>query len=366
MKNDTNFIEDVCVTHGSRMHRKDKKRFREYLINQAKSMGYQVSEEKGAFGTNVVVGNPDNATTVCTAHYDTPPRLPKFVVKHMILSSFVLFPMIILGVSIGLPQLLINKISTFAFDIFYLALNIVQSAVLVGCVAYLMGCFGGANKNNYNDNSSGCITLLKLMKKYENAPKNVKEKVSFVFFDNEEKGLLGSKMFSNKHKKYLKNQTFMNFDCVGRGNQFNMYYYGKEKTPIVKEIENLQMEKGYKAKAIKSTMMSMSDHLSFKKYNHICFLSVDQNNNKSIYTQIHSSNDTKIDAENIDVLCNTITKTTAFDFGEYDNIENQKQLEKQDKLVSDKNLFISRILKNKLQKKDTNTMSDEFNEINIM
>ena len=40
MENDVNFIQDVCVTYGSRMHRKDKKRFREYLIKQAKNMGY--------------------------------------------------------------------------------------------------------------------------------------------------------------------------------------------------------------------------------------------------------------------------------------------------------------------------------------
>ena len=159
----------------------------------------------------------------------------------------------------------------------------------------------------------------------------------------------------------------MNFDCVGLGDQFNLYYYAKEKTPIVKEIENLQMEKGYKTKAIKSSMMTMSDHILFKEYNHICFLSVDKNNIKSIYSQIHSSSDTKINLENIDVLCKTIIKTSAFDFKEdNNNIEKHEQSTNENKLVSDKNLLKSKIIKKKLSSKNIKEIRDEDNEINIM
>ena len=52
--------------------------------------------------------------------------------------------------------------------------------------------------------------------------------------------------------------------------------------------------------------MSMSDHLAFKKHDHVCFLSVDRKNNKSLYSQIHSANDTSLNRENIDFVIKTL------------------------------------------------------------
>lgn len=362
------FVHDVCETHGCRMHRKDKKAFRKYLIEQARAMGYDVREEKSILGTNVVVGNPADASTICTAHYDTPPRLPKFVVKHMILTSFIMLPAILLGISYGLPQLLIGKISVKALQAVLTGISIGEYGLMGGMVAYLFGCLGGANKKNFNDNSSGCVTLLKLMKKYEHAPKDVKSKLCFSFFDNEEKGLLGSMAFRLKHNKHLDNQTFMNFDCVGKGDQFNLYYFGKNKPQIVQEMENTQMSNGYITKPIRSSMMSMSDHLLFKKFNHVCFLSVDQKNNKSLYSQIHSSNDTELDTMNLDVICETVSNSSAFKLAKP---EVELNFEKPENLYTLDNAHIinhenasseeirNRVLANYL-KNDSNDHSDEM------
>jgi Zn-dependent M28 family amino/carboxypeptidase len=41
--------------------------------------------------------------------------------------------------------------------------------------------------------------------------------VAFILFDNEEKGLKGSKGYHNEHKEAMKNRLLINFDCVGNG-----------------------------------------------------------------------------------------------------------------------------------------------------
>ena len=52
---------------------------------------------------------------------------------------------------------------------------------------------GKPNKHTANDNTSGVITLLELMNRL--SPEQ-KERTAFVFFDNEENGMLGSAFFA--------------------------------------------------------------------------------------------------------------------------------------------------------------------------
>ena len=75
---------------------------------------------------------------------------------------------------------------------------------------------GIRNKHNANDNTSGVLTLLYIMKKL---PPNMRNKVCFVFFDNEEKGLLGSKAMNKKYKDLFLAKLVINFDCVGNGKE---------------------------------------------------------------------------------------------------------------------------------------------------
>ena len=60
------------------------------------------------------------------------------------------------------------------------------------------------------------ITLCELM---ERMPEELREKVLFVFFDNEENGLLGSAFFRKLHKKELGGKLILNFDCVSDGDE---------------------------------------------------------------------------------------------------------------------------------------------------
>lgn len=88
---------------------------------------------------------------------------------------------------------------------------------MLGAMYYLL--IGGpANAWTANDNTSGIVTLVEL---YHAMPQAMKEQVAFVFFDNEEAGLLGSAAFAKKHKKEdLKQKLVLNFDCVSDGDHF--------------------------------------------------------------------------------------------------------------------------------------------------
>ena len=115
-----------------------------------------------------------------------------------------------------------------------------SATMLVYLVLYLtafylaMRCF--KNKRNVNDNTSGVATLFTLMAEYKG------NDAAFVLFDNEEKGLLGSKAFAKKHKEILKNKLIINFDCVGNGE--HIIFVAKKGAenhdlyPLFKEAQN--------------------------------------------------------------------------------------------------------------------------------
>ena len=68
--------------------------------------------------------------------------------------------------------------------------------------------------------------------------------VAFVLFDNEERGLLGSKALNKKYSDLLKNKMVINFDCIGVmacKMKHNIYYTGKIHTNKDTEayIENI-------------------------------------------------------------------------------------------------------------------------------
>ena len=156
-----------------------KQAFRDAAVSYAKRLGYQTAVEEGSFGCrNLIFGDPEHAGILVTAHYDTCARLP--------------FPNMITPCS--LPGFLICQILQFAFiaaAAFLLA--VIESTLFTGILTLLgrgMGdgwilfvsltapslvwfniipvilwmLIGPANASNTNDNSSGVITLLEIMK----------------------------------------------------------------------------------------------------------------------------------------------------------------------------------------------------------
>ena len=73
---------DVLTNHEIRKTKKQKTAFIHAVDEYANELGYDVKIEKGSFGVrNVVIGNPEKAKYLVTAHYDTPASigLPNFI-----------------------------------------------------------------------------------------------------------------------------------------------------------------------------------------------------------------------------------------------------------------------------------------------
>lgn len=258
---------------------------------------------------------------------------------------------------------LMYAIPYFAFELtksIYLLENI-TTALTIGITAiesyaflHLMGLAGNANKTNFNDNTSGCYALLKMMQTYQNLPKNEKDRIAFVFFDNEEKFLLGSFTHVIKNKDIYKDKTYINFDCIALGKQMNLYYFGKKPQIVTQMEKNINENNHFKAKPQKSDLLSMSDHFALRKANHVCLLSVDTDNPKSLYGQIHCSNDKNIDYSNIDNVLKVIDNLPFIKAikTQYTYLEPSKQNEEEKQ-------YINRLSYNK----NSNFLKDKDNDL---
>ena len=149
-------------------------------------------------------------------------------------------------------------------------------------------------------------------------------------FDNEEKGLIGSLCYASKHN--IKNQNFLNFDCVGRGNRINCIYTGKvanEFTNDIYETLGSLESQGFVPNLKKSNIHTMSDHLSFKKSKGSLTILLDEKD-KPVTTHIHSSKDTKINLETISEIAKcsaeTINKLLGFTEPSLNSLLNQEEL----------------------------------------
>lgn len=278
------------INYQERMHRKSKARFREYLKEKAKekNLPYYIYPETFA-SKNVVIGNLKTAKYILGVHYDTPPRLPSILVKNLTVFNIVgalFFPFLI-----------------FIFSYFEINLIYALSIYLI-ILLHLMG-IGIANKKNYNDNTSGVLTLLLLMEKLK------RDDVCYVFFDNEEKGLIGSLQLATslKRQKGYKaySKIYINFDCVGRGEVFGIVAFNKAKQIANKLIE-INEDKAIEYVIRKRSIFEGSDHFSFKNWNSLGIMCYNRKGKKLYLNNIHSNKDNYINLNNISSLVNTITK----------------------------------------------------------
>lgn len=220
---------DVLDQFPIRKNKKQKQAFRTEVQEYVHSLGYESRLEKGSMGSqNIVIGDPEKAKYLVTAHYDTPARmfLPNFITPCNFI-VFLAYQLLVVGLFIVvafLAGLLTYQILP-NFDLAYNVGLIVYFAILVVMMV------GPANKNNANDNTSGVVSVLEIAR---TMPENQRDKVCFVLFDLEEAGLVGSSSFRKKHKKTTEHQTILNLDCVGDGDEIVMF-------PTKKFIKNDQM-----------------------------------------------------------------------------------------------------------------------------
>ena len=244
-----------------RKSRKQKEKFAERVKEQAVSEGYKFNIEttKGIIKSrNIVVGNVEKAKVVYTAHYDTCAWSPfpnmiwlKSPIMYLLYQA--LITCIILFVGFGASLLLAICVGTADYTQYVFSVTV----LLLGI--QLM--FGFRNKKTANDNTSGVLTLLTIMEKI---PVSMREDVAFVFFDNEEKGLIGSSAFYKKHKP--DDKCLVNFDCVGEGdNIFFIHKKGADEKHIESLKNSFPTDKKYSQRVVKGGFFAFpSDQVHFK------------------------------------------------------------------------------------------------------
>jgi len=208
----TELSRKILENYQVRKTKKQKKAFAALL--QAHIPDLWVQEKGLPKSRNLIIGDPETAKVVLTAHYDTCSRLPfpNFLTPKTPLLS------ICVGFLMVLPYIALAVLISFLSGIFIrdpMLTYFISLTVYFLFVFLLLG--GPANKHTANDNTSGVITLLEI---YEKLSPEQRSQVCFVFFDNEEQGLLGSAQFRKVYKKTMKDKLLINFDCVSDGDYF--------------------------------------------------------------------------------------------------------------------------------------------------
>ena len=188
-----------------------KEAFRHWMLEECGNMGYPARVEENKKHHNVVIGDPETAKAIFTAHYDTPAGffLPNFMTPRnrafrQVRQAVMILLYVFFGTAVGVPVWLLTGNARGGFVAGWL--------VYMACAMLMM--VGPANKNNVNDNTSGVAAVLELMSRI---PEANRVKAAFILFDDEEKGLLGSKAYAKAHPAVKENGFVVNLDCVGDG-----------------------------------------------------------------------------------------------------------------------------------------------------
>lgn len=290
---------DILSQYPVRKSKKQKQAFRDAIYSYAQSLGYACAIEKGNMGAqNVVIGNPETAEHLITAHYDTCARMP---FPNLITPcNFILY--LLYQIAITVILLALACVLGIIVVIFTMDVNIALSAYWVSLMVFLLlMIYGPANKNNANDNTSGVVTLLEIAKSF---PEEQRHKVCFVLFDLEEAGLIGSAAYYSKHKKESRNQLVWNLDCVGEGDDLIFFPSNK-----VKKDENKMLILQKCVAQLPSKQISVrkkgfsfypSDQANFPYGVGIAAL---KRNKLCLYLdKIHTKRDTVLDETNVNIL----------------------------------------------------------------
>ncbi len=211
------YLDEIDSRFPVRNMNAQKEAFREYVSNEASSFGYTVQTVQNDTHNNIVIGNPEEAFVVFTAHYDTPRRallpnllIPLNPVLKYIWALIPVFAMLALAIVAAFVIRDITGLHGIA------RLLVVYGTYLLVYFGLFQLLFRGpANKRNRNDNTSGTAAVLTLCQKLAG-----NGKAAFILFDNEEKGKKGSKAYANAFPGIRNDRLIVNMDCVGNGNNW--------------------------------------------------------------------------------------------------------------------------------------------------
>ena len=291
---------DVLEKFEIRKTKKQKSAFISAVTDYIQTQHYDVKIEKGKAGVrNIVVGDPEKAEYLVTAHYDTPASIgiPNLITPCNPVTYF-LFQFLVVGGLLGISLAAAFAVRTLTNDasVAFLSWYIVYFSIF----ALMM--FGPANRHNANDNTSGVVTVLEIM---HSLPDNLRNKVCFVLFDLEEAGLIGSSAYRKLHKTAVENQIVLNMDCVGDGDviQFVPVKNAKKDELLLKKLASICRKVGKKELRLrtKGFTAGSSDHKNFPKG--VGIMAFRYQKGVGLYCgRIHTYRDKILDQTNVNIL----------------------------------------------------------------
>lgn len=308
---------DVLYRFPVRKSKRQKQAFRDEVQSYVTSLGYPCKTEKGSFGgRNLVIGDPNQARYLITAHYDTcawmpvanrliPDRPFSYVMHQLWIACTLVILPVLLGF-LAADGVIIGYL--LSHDGAQLAEAGAQGALVFAAVflplfllSYLMTYIGPENKNNANNNTSGVVTLLEIAR---SLPRNQRHKVCFVLFDLNEAGLLGSSAYRKAHKQATDHQIIVDLSCVGDGDDILLIPTRqlKEDVPKLRRLYKCCGYFGQKSVLVQEKDLSLypSDHRNFP---YAVSVSAFHKGKKGHYTdRIHTTKDTVLEITNVNIL----------------------------------------------------------------
>lgn len=299
----THTTKEIFERYQVRKSKKQKTAFIDWLTPIATGHGYEVNVEKGTFGArNIVIGNPDTAKVVFSAHYDTcstlpipnictPLNIPIYILYNLFLSLVLLFiPFAGLFIYFLFPGMITAGLAEFLF--------------IFGFI-YLYG--GSANKHTANDNTSGVTAVIDLML---DMPNELRDKVAFVLFDMEEYGLIGSDAFARKHKATMKEKLLVNLDCVSDGETMLFCFRKKAKEMVCLFQNAFPSDERVESKFATKGFVYPSDQVNFKCG--VGIVALNKTQKGLLYLdKVHTKKDTVYREENIAYLVEGCIRLTS-------------------------------------------------------
>ncbi len=275
------------------------------LIRPAlEAYGYDVTLEEGGLikSRNIVVGDIQKADVILTAHYDTCAQLPfpNYIFPQKI-GFYLAWQLLITAALVGIYVLAL-------FAAYALTRN-VAAASCAGFAAGAAGLYlllaGKANRHNYNDNTSGVVTVIETALSLS---AEQMKKAAFVLFDNEELGMVGSARFANQHNKKIAGKPLINFDCVSDGDTI-LLIPDKAFKRDERSMEALRASftggNGKNVHINEKKLFYPSDQAMFKKA--VGVAAMKHSKYFGLYLdRIHTARDTVFDEENIALIKNAL------------------------------------------------------------
>lgn len=296
----TELSKKILENYQVRKSPKQKKAF----ISLMKTYFPQMQVQEGGFpkSRNLIIGDVEKADVWLTAHYDTCAWMP---LPNLITPKAPLYTIlysIVLYIPIFAVVLLLNLLMGVLFTSYPTFLFSFAASVLLLLPMF----FGPANLHTANDNTSGVITLCELLRTLS---AKQRKKVAFIFFDNEELGMLGSAAFRRKYKAIADSKLVINFDCVSDGDHIMVAASKEARASYGQALDDAFVPTEEKSILLSNAekVYYPSDQAMFRQG--VAVAALKKAPIVGYYMdRIHTHRDTVFDKANIKLLCESILK----------------------------------------------------------